>query len=195
MTPASFDDRLRPDAVPPRVLLAVHGHEAPTWPPEACRALSLWRNPVVRVLAVLDVPSPPLTALGRHAGRAYRAARTEWARLEAARLQPALDRLLPLLPAGVEVVHAPSVQGDPGRAIAQGAREWPADVVLVGAPAPGVRRRLWPGAVHERVLRHAACPVLLTPPLSAPGPLRPRLLGVPRALGAGRRAVPTGQGA
>jgi len=51
------------DVVPLRVLLAVHGHEPTEWTQAVCRVVSGWTNASVRVLGVVDVPSPPFTSL------------------------------------------------------------------------------------------------------------------------------------
>jgi hypothetical protein len=50
------DDRARSFVT--RVLLVLHGAEPAGWPTEACRVLSTWRHPSVRVLVVPIVPSP-----------------------------------------------------------------------------------------------------------------------------------------
>jgi nucleotide-binding universal stress UspA family protein len=58
------------------------------------------------------------------------------------------------------VIWVPVSYGDPGRTIAEHARAWTADVVLMAmSPAAGP----WLGAVHDRVVRSARCPVLLIP--------------------------------
>ena len=143
-----------------RVLLAVHGGETAGWGLEARRVLAGWSAPCVRVLAVVNVPRPSFTSLLPAAERRYRAACDAWQRLESERLQRLLDDLTPLLPAGADVAWARSAQADPGRTIAEHAATWSADVVLIGAaPAAGP----WLGAVHEHLIRHAPCPVLVTP--------------------------------
>jgi nucleotide-binding universal stress UspA family protein len=158
-----------------RVLLAVHGGEAAGWGPEARRILAPWSTPAaVRVLAVFNAPRPAFTSLLPAAARRYRAACDAWQRVEADRLQRLLDDLTPLLPATADVVWAPAVQGAPGRAIAEYAATWSADVIVTGAaPAPGP----WLGAVHEHLIRLAPCPVVVTP-----GPVVPRRTArVPRS--------------
>jgi nucleotide-binding universal stress UspA family protein len=90
----------------------------------------------------------------------YVAARAAWRDVEEKRLQRLIDELAPALPGTADVVWAPASCADPGRTIAQHARQWPADVLLMAAtPPPG----LWLGTLHRRVIRQAGCPVLLTP--------------------------------
>jgi nucleotide-binding universal stress UspA family protein len=150
-------DRL---AEPTRVLLAVHGGEPDGWGRETCRTMAMWARPSVRILAVVPVPCPPFTSLIPPAARRYRAARAAWRAAGEKRLQRVIDELAPALPAASDVVWAPVSYGDPGRTIAEHARAWEADVLLMAvSPTAG----LWLGALHERVVRRVGCPVLLTP--------------------------------
>ena len=154
--------------VPLRVLIAVHGYESPGWAEETCRLVSGWACPSVRVLGVLDVPTPPFTSLTGPARRAYGAARAQWTEIERARLEGPIAALLPGLPRQAEVVRTPTHRGDLARTIAEQARAWPADLVVVGAPAPGFRSWLRTGPVHERLVRFASCAVLVTAPSHVP---------------------------
>jgi nucleotide-binding universal stress UspA family protein len=143
-----------------RILLAVHGGEPANWAPEARRLLALWTQPSVRVLGLVAVPSPPFTSLIPAAAGRYRAARAAWEDAERTRVQRVIDEIAPALPAVAEVVWANVPCRDPGAVIAEHARVWGADVLLVAA-AP--RASLWLGTIHERVLQRARCPVLVTP--------------------------------
>jgi nucleotide-binding universal stress UspA family protein len=151
----------------PKILVAVHGYEPPEWSAEACRLVSLWNAPSIRLLAVLDVPAPALTSLTAPARRAYHAARIGWSEQEIIRLRPVVDAMLRRLPGTVDVVRAAATQGDPARTIVEHAARWAADVIVMGAPARGPRSWLWPGPLHERVLRRTTRAVLVTaPPVS-----------------------------
>ena len=150
-------------AVPTRILLAVHGGEPAGWGAETRQALAMWSRPWIRILAVLAVPSPPFTSLIPPAARRYRAARAAWQDAEEKRVQRVIDELMPALPGEPDIAWTLVSYGDPGRAIAEHAR------VLGGrraADGGDTVAGLWLGAVHDRVIRHARCPVLLTP---APG--------------------------
>jgi nucleotide-binding universal stress UspA family protein len=143
-----------------RVLLAIHGGEPAGWGREAPRVVTRWARPSVRILAVVVAPCPPFTSLIPPTARMYRAARTAWEDVERARVQRVVDEIAPALPAGHELVWAPVSYGDLGRAIAEHARMWAADVLLMAAaPAAGP----WLGTVRDRVVRRARCPVLVTP--------------------------------
>jgi nucleotide-binding universal stress UspA family protein len=177
------------------VLLAVHGHEPPGWGAEACRVVSGWGSLTVRVLAVLDIPCPPFTSLTSFARDAYRGARTAWQAHEQRRIQAVLDGLAGVLPPGAEMVRAPSMRGDLARTIAEHARRWAADVVVIGAPRPGLRAWLWPGPVHERLLHRIGCAVMITPSPAAVPRRRVRRLTAPWAIFSWRRSAPADRGA
>lgn len=51
--------------------------------------------------------------------------------------------------------------GEPGAAIVKAAKEWPADVIVIGTRAQGGVRRVLLGSVADAVMRHATCPVLV----------------------------------
>jgi len=164
----------------PRILVAIHGYEPAEWSAEACRLVSLWNAPNVRLLAVLDVPAPAFTSLTASARRAYQAARVAWSEQEIIRLRPVVDAMVKLLPDPAEIVRVAAAQGDPARTIVEHAVDWAADVIVVGAPAPGPRSRLWPGPLHERVLRSTTRAVLVTAPPVTGSRRLARLPALPR---------------
>ena len=178
-----------------RVLLAVHGYEPPGWAREACRVVARFGHTTVRVLAILDVPCPSFTSLTPLAAQAYREARAAWTGDEHVRIQDVLDQMVPFLPRGGEVVRAPSLHGDLAGTIAEHVNEWPADVAVVGAPWPPVRRWLWPGPVHERVLRHLPCSVMVIPPPPVASGRRAHRAAIPRMIRPWRRPTAANQGA
>lgn len=146
-----------------RVLIVVHGYEPPTWAAEVLATIALWSRAEVRVLAVPSAPAPPFTSLTPPARRAYAGARQAWRRREEARVRRLAEGLRSGLPAGSELVGMPSTEGDLVRTIVAEAGRWPADVLMVGAPAPSLRTWLWPGPIHQRLLGWAPCAVLVIP--------------------------------
>ena len=155
---------------PSRVLIAVHGFEPALWAADAARTISMWRSPELRLLIVPCVPAPPFTSLTPIARRAYADARAAWIQEEERRLTRIVDEWKRQLSVAVDVVRAPSLQGDLAATIAGHAGDWPADVVVVGAPEPTFRAWLWPGPVHQRIVLRAPCAVLVLP-----APTRPSL--------------------
>lgn len=62
------------------------------------------------------------------------------------------------LPVGtLEFLHT----GEPAATIVKAAKEWPADVIVIGTRAHGGVRRALLGSVADAVMRHAPCPVLV----------------------------------
>jgi nucleotide-binding universal stress UspA family protein len=189
------DDRSDVTDAPRRVLIAVHGREPARWEEQVRLTLRRWPQAAVRVLAVTDVPSPPWTSLIPPARRAHAASRAAWRRIEEAAVgQRVEDVLAPLLPAAPEVVWARASHADPGRTIAEQAAAWAADLIVVGADRVGGLRRWLLGSIHERVVGHACCAVLITPPGQpgaalrtghSPVSSRGAALGGPRAAAAG----------
>ena len=141
-----------------RVCIAVHGYEADGWAPETARVLGAWAAPTVRVLAVSSVPSAPFTSLTPAARRLYAASRAEWQHQETFRLDRIVLPLVGALP-GVDVVRIPGGHADLADIVVSEATAWRADVLVVGPPHASLRCWLWPGAVHQRILRRSRCTV------------------------------------
>lgn len=148
---------------PIRLLLALHGQEPETWTTDVARVLATWAHPSVRVVAVGDGTSPVFTSVTPIARNLYDAARQAWRSEAEGHLDAALQRLTPVLPPVTAIVRALAPAGEVARVIAIDAAEWPADIVVIGAPAPGLRGWLWPGPVHREILGLTTCPVLVTP--------------------------------
>ena len=53
------------------------------------------------------------------------------------------------------------VVGKPAAEIVKAAKEWPADVIVIGSHGRGGVSRVLLGSVAEAVMRHATCPVLV----------------------------------
>jgi nucleotide-binding universal stress UspA family protein len=88
------------------------------------------------------IPASELVALAKQNGR---------------RLLAAFGQRASLQPAPLEFVHV----GKPAAEIVKAAKNWPADLIVVGSHGRGGVQRLLLGSVAEAVMRHAACPVLV----------------------------------
>ena len=74
---------------------------------------------------------------------------------EGRRLIAGFSQLLPRTP--LEFIHV----GKPASEIIRTAKEWPADIIVIGSHGRhGIQRALL-GSVAEAVMRHAPCPVLV----------------------------------
>jgi len=60
-------------------------------------------------------------------------------------------------------------EGMPWREIVESAREWPADLIVVGTHGRSGLTRLLFGSTAEGVVRHARSPVVVVPPAAAAG--------------------------
>ncbi|HSF05706.1 MAG TPA: universal stress protein [Methylomirabilota bacterium] len=145
-----------------RILVAVHGYEPRGWVDQVVRALPPAGGTAVRVLVVLDAPSPPFTSLLPAASRRYLAARMQWRRLAEAQAQPAITALAAALQPPPELERITAGDGDAGRAIVEHARGWAADLVVVGRDTRGWLERAPVPAAHERVVDDAPCAVFVT---------------------------------
>ena len=106
-------------------------------------------------LALIHVVDPSLVAApesGIPAGELVALAQQDGKRLLAAFGQRAA-----LQPAPLEFIHV----GKPAAEIVKAAKDWPADLIVIGSHGRGGVQRLLLGSVAEAVMRHAACPVLV----------------------------------
>lgn len=164
-THRQLDVRMEADHRARRVLVVVHGREPAGWCLDVSRALAASPGATVEVLAVVEAPSPPTASLLPAARRARARARADWRRLEAESVALGVEALLACLVErpGVTWVHV--ADADPGRAIVDRARAWPAaDLIVVGVDRTNWLRRRLLGPIHERVVARAGCPVLVLPP-------------------------------
>ena len=107
-------------------------------------------------VAIIHVVDPSVVAYapegGLPAGEIVTLAQQDGKRLLAAFGQRAA-----LQPAPLELIHV----GKTATEIVNAAKEWPADLVVIGSHGRGGVERLLLGSVAEAVMRHAACPVLV----------------------------------
>lgn len=119
-----------------------------------------WREELpVRVLTVVE-PLPALPALPAQASvAAYQVT------IETGRAERILDRARSDLAAfpSRSSVETTMLVGAPGIAIADAAREWYADYIIVGAGRHGKLERLLTGDTVVRIMRHAFVPVIAVP--------------------------------
>ncbi|HEY7362909.1 MAG TPA: universal stress protein [Methylomirabilota bacterium] len=153
-----------------RILVAVHGYEPRGWVDQVVRALPPAGASAVRILVVLDAPSPPFTSLLPAARGRYLAAQTHWRRLAETQTQPCIATLAATLQPPPEVERVAAGNKDTGRVIVEHARAWAADLVVVGRDTRGWLERALSRPAHERVVDDAPCPVFVT---SAEAPLPP----------------------
>ncbi|MFT3902011.1 MAG: universal stress protein [Niabella sp.] len=65
---------------------------------------------------------------------------------------------------GVDKVERFTPEGVPEQEIINIAKEWPADMIVMGTHGRSAIGRILTGSIAEYVIRHATVPVLITPP-------------------------------
>jgi nucleotide-binding universal stress UspA family protein len=88
------------------------------------------------------IPAGQLIALAEQDGR---------------RLLAAFSQRVSAQPPPLEFIHV----GKPATEIVKAAKDWPADLIVIGSHGRGGVKRVLLGSVAETVMRQAACPVLV----------------------------------
>lgn len=78
---------------------------------------------------------------------------------EGERLLSSFHQRLALPPSTLDFVEF----GRPATGIVETAKRWPADLIVMGSHGRGGVQRMLLGSVAEEVMRHAPCPVLISP--------------------------------
>jgi hypothetical protein len=151
-----------PRCAGPRVLIVVYGNEPSGWGGEVGRLLSMWRSPVVRVLAVIHVPAPPFTSLTPFSRKAFREALQSWKQEEEIRVHGVIDQIAPHGGGSIDVVQIRSARGRPESELVEHANIWLADVIVSSGPSRIGHSWPWPGRAHTRLLHDSPCPVMIT---------------------------------
>ncbi|HSR26202.1 MAG TPA: universal stress protein, partial [Candidatus Eisenbacteria bacterium] len=170
-----------------RLLLAVDrsGHAE-----EAVRVASELAGSLAAEVRVLHVHEAPVTS------SMYEAGDLERAHVETVEAANALvERTVATLrerglPASGDVCLAGGVTAD---RIAAAAREYGADLIVMGARGASRWRELLVGGVAHAAVQLAPCPVLVVPRRTSPGDLRRLVLGADGSAGAARAAELTSQ--
>jgi nucleotide-binding universal stress UspA family protein len=65
---------------------------------------------------------------------------------------------------GIEGAETTVLEGDPANALCELAEALPATVMVAGSRGHGGLKRALLGSVSDRLVRHAPCPIVITPP-------------------------------
>lgn len=146
-----------------RILLATDGSEAAGYAEDAVLRWPALGNAAVRVVAVAD-PSEDHPSLLVSPDAGVRESGGPSA--SAARAEAAVDRAVAPLAAAGRAVEGQVRSGIAAAEIIAAAREWPADIVVVGSIGHSLVRRLVVGSVAREVLHGVQSSVLLVRPPS-----------------------------
>lgn len=148
-----------PAGRPWRVVLAADPAPYSAFGADLLTRLPFGPDTEVRVLAVVQQPT-------RRAPD-HEEARRVWeaiAEAEERSAQAAVERLAERLRAKYPAAAAELRLGDPAEQVVKVAREWPADLVIIGARGTSERKEGPIGSVTLKVLGHAPCSVLVARP-------------------------------
>lgn len=144
---------------PWRVLLAADPSPHSAFGADLLTRLPLGSDTEVRAVAVVQEPARPTPA--------QEEARRVWEALleaEERSAQAAAERLAARLRTRYPAATSELRLGDPADQLVRMAREWPADLVVIGARGTSERKEAPIGNVTQKVLGHAPCPVLVARP-------------------------------
>jgi nucleotide-binding universal stress UspA family protein len=156
-----------------RVLVAMDGSESSFGAVRFLLSLHLPRQTKVRLLSVVEPLRYPTTAPQALRGQLVRMIKE----LESERrseLEKVIGQAAQELDDTITRVTRSTPTGDPATEIVAAAAAHGADLVVVGARGRGGMARLLLGSVSEKVLRHAACPVLIVREGSRAAPPPPK---------------------
>jgi nucleotide-binding universal stress UspA family protein len=122
----------------------------------------MWQSPIVRLLAVIDVPTPPFTSLTSFARKAYREALQSWKEQAEIHVQQVIDQIVLQFTGCIDVVQVGAARGRSEPALIEHANAWEADVIVISAPASPRHSWLWPGNILSRLMPALPCPVMIT---------------------------------
>ena len=147
-----------------RIVVGVDGSEPSRRAVDFVAALALEPDVAIDLVAAAESPLVP-SSLPLAAREAFRSLVAEVDEREHARLRDVLSRASRAL-GGRARVHTHATVGDAARQLLERAEA--ADLLVVGSRGLGAVRRLLLGTVSEKVLQHAACPVLIVKESPAP---------------------------
>ncbi len=139
-----------------RVLLATDGSEQSFQATKA--VMSLASVSTLTILHVIDLPRLTFSMLGPEIAYDLSKVAEEALRKDG---EQALTRTKALLSDKVKPVEIRLEEGSPAELILSVAQEEHPDLILMGARGRGQVEELFLGSVSQRVLTHAACPVLI----------------------------------
>jgi nucleotide-binding universal stress UspA family protein len=142
-----------------RILVAIDGSEFAAHALEVASRLATALSAQIGLVHVID-PNLVGSETGVPTDRMWALLRADGQRL--------LDTAASMVPARVDPWKFLR-EGTPWKEIVQSAREWSADVIVVGTHGRSGLTRLLLGSTAEGVMRHAPGPVLVIPPASRPG--------------------------
>jgi nucleotide-binding universal stress UspA family protein len=141
-----------------KILLAVDGSKSSLGVVDQAAKLPWPEQSEIKILSVAEIPSPAMAGPLPMPGAYY----VEWEKaLEdqaAANVEQALARFQGVADPATKV-HAEWVKGNTKEALLNVAKEWGADLIMIGTHGYNPFERMWLGSVSRAVSSHAPCSV------------------------------------
>lgn len=145
-----------------KILIATDGSDFSTKAIEtACRTLRPGRNSQIRLISIYE-PSLPMATEPFALSAPYYQELSDTARKQCVtNTSSAVEQLRKCLADEPVAIETEVRMGPPARVIVDEAKDWDADVIVVGSHGRGFWGRLTLGSVSDAIIHHAPCSVLV----------------------------------
>jgi len=145
-----------------KILIATDGSDFSLKAVEkCCRLLKLSENPQIKIISVYEQMAPiaaePFAVSAQYYQEMMNLARQQCETFAA----DAAERVGKTLDGAASNIETEVRMGAPARVIVDAARDWNADLIVVGSHGRGFWGRLTLGSVSDAVVHHAPCSVLV----------------------------------
>ena len=145
-----------------RILIATDGSEFSRAAVEkCCRMLNLSEHPQLKIISVYEQMAP-MTAEPFAISAQYYQEMMDLARRQCETFAAdSVEQIKKIIPTTNSNVQTEVKFGSPARVIVDEAKDWDADLIVVGSHGRGFWGRLTLGSVSDAVVHHAPCSVLV----------------------------------
>ncbi len=145
-----------------RILLATDGSKySSAAVEECCRWFAGGENPAIRIISVIEPPTPIPIEPFAVSGEYYAEAQTALSEQAKGAVERAEKLIVERFTAANLDVETAVVTGNPTKAIVEEAKRYGADLIILGSHGYGFWERILLGSVSNAVAHHAPCSVLL----------------------------------
>ncbi len=145
-----------------KILIATDGSEFSRAAVEKCsRMLNLFENPQIKIISVYEQMAP-MAAEPFAISAQYYQEMMDLARKQCETFaNDSVEQIKKMFPESISSIETEVRLGAPARVIVDEARDWNADLIVVGSHGRGFWGRLTLGSVSDAIVHHAPCSVLV----------------------------------
>lgn len=145
-----------------KILIATDGSEFSRAAVEKCsRMLNLFENPQIKIVSVYEQMAP-MAAEPFAISAQYYQEMMDLARKQCETFaNDSVEQIKKMFPESISSIETEVRLGAPARVIVDEARDWNADLIVVGSHGRGFWGRLTLGSVSDAIVHHAPCSVLV----------------------------------